>query len=155
MTANVSKLILFVHRRYMMITLGGVAIVFGLIRIFIFKIPESPQFLLSKGRDAEAVESINYIARFNGKPETLKLEMLQEIDVLLGKHHISPDGRQGLTHKQILQENLKDFRSVNIKRLFATRKFAQHTSITWLIWLIIGMSLCPTNPLSDICSPLK
>jgi len=122
----------------MMITLGAIAIAFGLIRIVLFKIPESPQYLLSKGRDAEAVETVNYIARYNGRPELLTLAMLQDIDAALGKESAATDGRKGLSHKQILLENMKDFKSINFKRLFATRKFAQHTSITWLIWLIIG-----------------
>ena len=39
-----------------MITLGAIAMAFGLIRVFFVRIPESPFYLLSKGREAEAVE---------------------------------------------------------------------------------------------------
>ncbi|RVX66123.1 hypothetical protein B0A52_10057 [Exophiala mesophila] len=127
--------------RYVMFTLGSLALSFAFIRMFIFKMPESPRYLLSKNRDAEAVEAVNYVARRNGKPEPLRLEMLQEIDMNLGVI-VSPEesGRQGLSKKQILKENLSDFKSTNFKNLFATRKLAQHTTIIWIIWLTIGIA---------------
>ncbi|KAJ9144215.1 Hexose transporter [Pleurostoma richardsiae] len=127
--------------RYTMYTLGAIALAFSFIRIFLFKMPESPRYLLSRNRDAEAVEAVNYVARRNGKPEPLTVAMLQQIDHDLGVA-VSPEeaGRQGLTRKQILMENLADFKAVNFKSLFATRKLAQHTSITWLIWLVIGIA---------------
>lgn len=130
-----------------MITLGALAIAFGIIRIFVFKMPESPRYLLSKGQDAEAVAAVNYIARFNGKPETLTLAMLEEIDATLGIAAADPDAKKGLSHRAIVRENLKDYKGANYKHLFATRKFAVHTSLTWLIWLTIG-STPPFSPFS-------
>ncbi|KAL1637203.1 hypothetical protein SLS56_000862 [Neofusicoccum ribis] len=126
--------------RYTMITLGALAIAFGIIRIFVFKMPESPRYLLSKGRDAEAVDAVNYIARFNGKPETLTLAMLEDIDATLGLASTDSDAKKGLSHREIIKENLKDYKGINYKNLFATRKFALHTSLTWLIWLTIGIA---------------
>lgn len=124
-----------------MFTLGALTLAFAFIRMFIFKMPESPRYLLSKNRDAEAVEAVNYVARRNRKPEPLTLAMLQQIDRDLGIV-VNPEetGRQGLTRTQILKENLADFKSTNFKSLFATRKLAQHTTIIWLIWLTIGIA---------------
>lgn len=106
-----------------MITLGILALGFALIRILVFKMPESPKYLLSKGRDAEAVESVNYVARRNKKPEPLTLSMLQDIDTQCG---IVPDeqGRR-LTRKDVVKENLADYKKTNYKSLFATKKLAQ------------------------------
>ncbi|KAK0645167.1 putative MFS-type transporter PB1E7.08c [Lasiodiplodia hormozganensis] len=125
--------------RYTMYVLGGLALAFSFIRIFLFKMPESPRYLLSKNRDADAVEAVNYVARRNGKPELLTLAMLQQVDHALG---ISPEetGRRGLTKMQILQESLGDFKTTNFKCLFVTPRLAQHTTIIWLIWLIIGIA---------------
>lgn len=131
-----------------MITLGAIAIAFGLIRILVFKIPESPRFLISKGRDADAVEAVNYIARYNGKPETLTLDMLQDIDRQLGNtanSHApelaySVSNPQKLSFVDIMKESFKDYGAGSYKRLFAGRKLAQHTSVLFLIWLTVGIA---------------
>jgi hypothetical protein len=133
-----------------MITLGAIALAFGLIRILLFKIPESPRYLLSKGRDAEAVEAVNYVARYNGKPETLTLDMLEAIDVQLGNTNVvtaqntdspgSSKPKKGLTYMQIIRESFKDYNANNVRQLFAGRKMAQHTSVTFLIWLTVGIA---------------
>lgn len=137
-----------------MITLGALALAFALVRIFVFKLPESPRYLLSKGRDAEAVEAVNYIARYNGKPETLTLDMLQAIDSQHGGTvtitQISEAEQQVAaaektttrqSYAAILRESFKDYSSHSYKKLFSGRKMAQHSSVTFLIWLTIGRSL--------------
>ncbi|KAM5343479.1 hypothetical protein ACJ41O_012016 [Fusarium nematophilum] len=131
--------------RYLMITLGVIAIAFGIIRIFAFRIPESPKYLLSKGRDADAVEAVNYIACYNGKPETLTLDMLQAIDAQYGEasgtdRPPASKSTSGRSYIQILRESFKDYSASSYKRLFSGHKMIQHTSITLLIWLTIGIA---------------
>lgn len=128
-----------------MITLGLIAIAFAVIRVFAFKIPESPRYLLSKGRDTEAVEAVNYIARYNGKPETLTIDMLQAIDLKLSQspvdaHTATPPSPTGLTRLQIVKESLKDYDTGSFKKLFTGRPLIQHTSVTFIIWLTIGIA---------------
>lgn len=127
-------------RRYTLITLGALSLAFTIIRVFIFKLPETPRYLLSKGKDQAAVESVNYVARQNGKPEPLTIGMFQEIDARLGIANESNTSAQGpgLSTKEIIKENMKDFRSTHYQALFATRKLGIHTGIIWLIWLTIG-----------------
>ncbi|CCT73135.1 related to synaptic vesicle transporter SV2 (major facilitator superfamily) [Fusarium fujikuroi IMI 58289] len=111
----------------------------------------APKYLLSKGRDAEAVESVNYIARYNGKPETLTLEMMQDIDRQIYSsavvsstgepvHAIPDQTEKKLSMKDILKENFKDFNMSSYRSLFAGRKMAQHSAVTFLIWLTIGIA---------------
>lgn len=127
--------------RYTLITLGGLALVFTFVRTFVFKMPETPRYLLSQGRDKEAVDAVNYVARRNGKPEPLTLDMLQAIDIQLGVEvHNDSDRSTGLSKREILRENLESFHGVKYKALFATRKLAQHTALTWFIWLTIGIA---------------
>jgi hypothetical protein len=124
-----------------MITLGAIAIAFGLIRILFFKMPESPKYLLSKGRDADAVEAVNYIARYNGKEETLTLELLQAIDIQLGySPNLLSESVSGLSWTDLLKESFKDYTANGFRALFRGRKMMQHTSVTFLIWLTIGIA---------------
>ncbi|KAJ4422957.1 hypothetical protein N0V82_002351 [Gnomoniopsis sp. IMI 355080] len=135
--------------RYTMITLGGVAIALAFIRLFIFRMPESPRYLLSKGRDAEAVDVVNYIARYNGKPETLTLDMLMVLNEIKNDSCIksqdattSPNdaGATSLSYKIIIRDSFRDFSAHSYRKLFAGRKIAQHSSVSFLIWLTIGIA---------------
>ncbi len=67
--------------RYNFIIIGGMTLlVFGL-RFFVFKFHESPKFLVSKGREQEAIDVLHKIAKFNGQPPpTLTIEQFREID---------------------------------------------------------------------------
>ncbi|PWY76080.1 Clavaminate synthase-like protein [Aspergillus sclerotioniger CBS 115572] len=126
--------------RYTLITLGALSLAFTCIRWFVFKLPETPRYLLSKGKDQAAVDAVNYVARENGKPEPLTIGMFQEIDARLGITQGESTEGPGLTTKQIIQENMKDFRSTHYQALFATRKLGIHTTIIWVIWLTIGIA---------------
>lgn len=135
-----------------MITLGAIAIALAIIRIFVFKMPESPRYLLSKGRDADAVEAVNYVARYNGKPETLTLDMLKRIDeahstsvTTTTATTTSPDEptekrTAPLSYKEIIAESFKDYSSHSYRKLFSGRKMTQHSLVTFLIWLTIGVA---------------
>jgi hypothetical protein len=50
----------------------------GILRIFIFPMDESPKFLLSIGRDQEAVDVIHRIAKKNGANCTLTIQTLRD-----------------------------------------------------------------------------
>ncbi|CAI7639529.1 unnamed protein product [Penicillium pancosmium] len=126
--------------RYTLIVLGGLALCFTFIRLFIFKLPETPRYLLSQGRDEEAVEAVNYVARQNGKPEPLTIGMMREIDSRLGNLSENGDEAAKLSKKEILAETMQAFKGEHFRALFATRKFSQQTLIIWAIWLTVGIA---------------
>lgn len=67
--------------RYLFIILGVMTLVIFFLRYFIFHLYESPKFLLSHGREQEAIDVLHKIAYFNkAPPPTLTLEMFQAID---------------------------------------------------------------------------
>ncbi|KAH6702104.1 hypothetical protein BKA61DRAFT_681369 [Leptodontidium sp. MPI-SDFR-AT-0119] len=119
-------------RRYLLITLGALTLAFAFIRIVVFKMPESPRYLLSKGRDAEAVDSVNFVARRYGKPEPLALDMLQDTDAQLGLAINYEEGR-GLSPVEVMKDNFKDFKGVEYSKLFANKKLCLHTGLIWFI----------------------
>ncbi|KAJ5757177.1 uncharacterized protein N7511_007359 [Penicillium nucicola] len=125
-------------RRYTLITLGGLALAFTFVRIFVFKLPETPRYLLSQGRDQEAVDAVNHVARQNGKPEPLTISMFQEIDIQMGNP--IHEGQTALTTKEVVKENMQAFRGEHYRALFATRKLGRQTMIIWAIWLTVGIA---------------
>ena len=66
--------------RYFNFTIGAFTLACFFLRFVVFKIPESPKFLLSKGRDEEAVEAMKRFAIMCGKPlpdDMLTVEILR------------------------------------------------------------------------------
>lgn len=125
-------------RRYTLITLGGLALMFTFVRIFVFKLPETPRYLLSQGRDQDAVDAVNHVARQNGKPEPLTIGMLRDIDARLGNEIEGEAGVTRMSTKEIVKENMQAFRGEHYRALFATRRLGRQTLIIWLIWLTVG-----------------
>lgn len=67
--------------RYCVIVLGCMTLAIFFLRYFIFPFHESPKFLLARGREAEAIETLHKIAKFNKAPmPTLTVEMFAAID---------------------------------------------------------------------------
>lgn len=69
--------------RYYLFAMGGIMFVMFFLRFFVFKLYESPKYLMGRGRDEEAVRAVHLVAAYNGKTSSLRLEHLQEIDAAL------------------------------------------------------------------------
>lgn len=123
-----------------MITVGALALLFTFTRTVLFHMPETPRYLLSKGRDSEAVEAVNWVARRNKRPEPITMDMLETVDVQLGLASSNNLSDLRMSNREIVRENLRSFHGVQYKALFATKQLGRHTGITWFIWLIIGKS---------------
>lgn len=67
--------------RYNVIVLGVMTLLVFFLRFFVFSFHESPKFLLSRGKEAEAIAVLHKIAKFNkAPPPTLTMEMFAYID---------------------------------------------------------------------------
>ena len=69
--------------RYFLFTMGGIMFIMFFLRFFVFKLYESPKYLMGRGRDEEAVRAVHLVAAYNGKKSNLRLEHLQEVDAAL------------------------------------------------------------------------
>jgi hypothetical protein len=75
--------------RYTVIVLGCLTLVIFVLRFFVFHFYESPKFLLSRGREAEAIEVLHKIAKFNrAPPPQLTVEMFAAIDLAEGNQPV-------------------------------------------------------------------
>ena len=117
--------------RYFMIAMGGLTLLMFLIRFVLFNIHESPKYLMSKGRDEEAVRVIHEVARKNGKDINLTLEELKAVE---------PEGYVVDTGAATaIKRHLEELDASKVKVLFATKKLALSTTIIMVVWGFIGL----------------
>ncbi|PLB34314.1 putative sugar transporter [Aspergillus candidus] len=121
--------------RYLVLTLGALTFVMFICRFFLFHLYESPKFLLSRGRQDEAVAAVHGIAYKNGAQTWLTTSILNEIG---GHAEITPEDTQ-LSTAEILKRNVSKFSLQRIAPLFATTRLAITTLILWFCWATIGM----------------
>jgi sugar phosphate permease len=102
-------------------------------RFFLFHLFESPKFLLSRGRQAEAVAVVHGIAYHNGCQTWLTEDILNQIG---GNQEVAS---QSLSTTEIIKRNLSKFSGERMRPLFDGRKLAITTILLWFIWTAIGM----------------
>ncbi|KAL8766138.1 MAG: hypothetical protein Q9209_006978 [Squamulea sp. 1 TL-2023] len=120
--------------RYLNITLGAITFVMFICRFFLFHLYESPKFLLSQGRQPEAVAAVHGIAYKNRKTTWLSEDVLNEIG---GTAAVVE--KQKLTTGEIIKRNLGKFSTERVGPLFATKRLALMTCLVWFCWTTIGM----------------
>ncbi|KAJ9214678.1 hypothetical protein DTO166G4_3734 [Paecilomyces variotii] len=120
--------------RYLTYTLGSLTFFMFVCRFFFFHLFESPKFLLSRGRQEEAVSAVHGIAYKNKTKTWLTNEILNEI----GGH---PDeaSNQVLSYAEIIKRTLSKFSGERIGPLFATKRLGFTTVLLWFCWATIGM----------------
>jgi hypothetical protein len=77
--------------RYEVIIIGAMTLAVFFARFVVFKFHESPKYLLSVGREQEAIDVLHRIATFNGSPTpTLTVEDFHAVDRTLGADSSKP-----------------------------------------------------------------
>lgn len=105
-----------------------------LARFALYHLFESPKFLLSRGRQAEAVAVVHGIAYKNKTTTWLTEEILNEIG---GDPAVVPDSQ--LTITEIIRRKMSSISGERVAPLFRTRKLGLTTALIWFCWLAIGM----------------
>ncbi|KAG9233231.1 major facilitator superfamily domain-containing protein [Amylocarpus encephaloides] len=120
--------------RYFVFTMGAMTFCMFLARFLMFHLYESPKFLLSRGRQSEAVAVVHGMAFKNKTTTWLTEEILNEIG---GDPKVVSDDK--LTTSQIVMRKLAAFSGERIGPLFQERKLAMTTILLWICWAAIGM----------------
>ncbi|KAG1751970.1 MFS general substrate transporter [Suillus occidentalis] len=120
--------------RYLLIILGGITLSLWAVRFFTFTLLESPRFLSGIGRDADAIEVIHKLAKFNGTTSLITLEELETPERAI------PGGRPSSVERHKILSKSSKYDTGHIKALFATPKMAWSTSLLIAIWGIIGLA---------------
>ncbi|KAJ4158567.1 uncharacterized protein LMH87_009086 [Akanthomyces muscarius] len=118
--------------RYFLIAVGGLTLLMFLARFLLFKLHESPKYLIGKGRDEDAVRVVHEVARINGKTSTLTIEDLRACE---------PESYVAQTDTAAaVRRHLEKLDTRKIKTLFSTRRLAISTSLIMLLWALIGLA---------------
>ncbi|EIN13088.1 MFS general substrate transporter [Punctularia strigosozonata HHB-11173 SS5] len=125
--------------RYFLFTMGGLMLFLWVIRFFVFKLYESPKYLMGRGRDADAVEVVRKVAAYNRKQTTLTVEQLSAAGGLGydGEASVLP---MDTSARAAVFRKLKVVSGDHVRALFATRKLAWSTSLLIIIWALIGLA---------------
>ena len=120
--------------RYFNLTLGACTFVMFVLRFFFFHLYESPKFLLSRGRQADAVATVYGIAHANGQKTWLTVEVLNEV----GGYPEEGTGAK-LSTSEIVKRFFGKFSKERIGPLFGTKRLGIMTALIWFCWTTIGM----------------
>ena len=67
--------------RYFTYTLGSITLFIFFLRFVVFRFKESPKFLVYRGKDAKAIETLTYVAHFNKRECGLTLQDFEALDM--------------------------------------------------------------------------
>lgn len=101
---------------------------------------------MGKGNDAQAVDVVHKVAKYNGKTSSLSLEDLQQVDKKFDEKSDGDDVVAYDSTGQVLKRHLSALDGNHVKPLFATRKLAISTTLLIILWGIIISS--------DSCKPI-
>jgi len=101
-------------------------------RFIVFDLQESSKYLIAKGRDQEAIEVLQRIARRNGKTISLTLEKLQSIQ--------DSSAVPRLTNFQLVKSSFSSISLSHIRPLFRGKRLAINTTMVLSLWVLIGLA---------------
>jgi hypothetical protein len=122
--------------RYLILTLGAITFAMFICRFFLFHLYESPKFLLSRGRQAEAVATVYGIAHYNKTHTWLTEDILNQI----GGDPDATGEVVKLSTAEIVKHSLGRFSMKRFAALFQDRTLAITTCLLWFQWATIGMA---------------
>lgn len=112
--------------RYVWYASGSLVFVMSILRITVMRLRETPKFLIGEGRDAEAVETLQFIAQKYNRTCSLTLEQMAACGTISKNTDRS---------KWSLAEI-----GVHLRGLFATKRIGVSTGLIWASWVLIGLA---------------
>ena len=101
----------------------------------IFRIHETPKYLLGKGKDKEATEVIQEVAARNGTTTWLGVHHFDAVQTQSNE----PEGEEDLS-KNIIRRAIAKWAPHRVKALFSTPRMALSTGLMLFLWCAIGMA---------------
>ncbi|KAE8440922.1 hypothetical protein EG329_006319 [Mollisiaceae sp. DMI_Dod_QoI] len=132
--------------RYLMFTLGAISLFVFILRFVVFNFQESPKYLLSKGKDEQALKVLKKVAKTNGRSVSVTMETFQALEQSERRRSSSESSAEAETtmiregnaaqSKTFVDAPIKSIK-VELKRiniLFSTPTLARLTILVWIIY---------------------
>ncbi|KAF2171897.1 hypothetical protein M409DRAFT_63439 [Zasmidium cellare ATCC 36951] len=132
--------------RYVWFANGALVLVMSILRITVIRLKETPKFLVGEGKDAEVVETLQFIAKKYNKPCGLTLDQMEACGVT----GVANTERRGSVTAHAKSRFSFAEVWVHLKGLFITKRLGLSTSLIWFSWLLIGLAY----PLYNVFLPV-
>ncbi|KUJ21677.1 MFS sugar transporter-like protein [Mollisia scopiformis] len=129
--------------RYLMFTLGGISLFVFIMRFVVFTFQESPKYLLSKGKDEQALRVLDNVAKTNGTQSRITMATFENLRESEGQRSSSDSSgtamiREGnlVGSKRFVDAPMESIKT-ELKRvsiLFSTATLARLTILVWIIY---------------------
>lgn len=119
--------------RYVLYTLGGINVTVFLLRFVVFTIRESPKFLLSHGKNEEAIEVLEAVAKINRKPCGLSISDFEAADAE-DDSDSDTSGKMSFVDTAYWSKQIKAELG-RYKQLFSTKQMTRVTILVWLTYI--------------------
>lgn len=117
--------------RYVYYVNGAIVLVVACLRVFVVRLQETPKFLVSNKREAEAVLTLQSIAKKYNRKCSLTLEALQEC----GEITSNEDYRQNMSVK-----NTVKIIGEHLATIFSTPKNIRSATLLFTSWFFLGIA---------------
>jgi len=115
--------------RYVWYSSGSLVLVMSILRVTIIQLKETPKFLVGEGRDAECVETLQFIATKYNRPCSLTLELLQECGAI--DRAAARGGKSKWGFGEV---------GMHLRGLYSTKRIGISTTLIWFSWTLIGLA---------------
>ncbi|EXJ79431.1 hypothetical protein A1O3_08933 [Capronia epimyces CBS 606.96] len=125
--------------RYLMYSMGAITLAGFFARFLLFRLRESPRYLIGQGRYQEAVDVLNDVAQYNGTTQFLTVEDLLQVE----REYAGQGGVPRIGKTTALKRILAQFRPggfKHVRALFASKKLAWSMTLIILVWGMIGLA---------------
>lgn len=122
--------------RYLLFTLGAITTLVFFLRFFIFDFRETPKYLIYRGKDAQAIQTMQHVSKVNGKQCLLTIEQLEALN-RSSDESVGSETSLRPTRPIPAKATWKETTGLDLSRyrlLFSSWRMTRLTVLTWLTY---------------------
>lgn len=122
--------------------MGGLTLIGWGIRFCLFELTESPKFLMSRGKIADAVAAVHRVATYNKQTILFTIEDLKRAgdSATMSRGENWTAITVDASAKGAFLRRLEKFNLSHLKALFSTPKLAWSSALIISIWALVGLA---------------